>query len=73
MRKHSDFHLGTISTAANPSPFKEGDRVQIPDGRWGKIVSREVETHFWIIKVDKQWMHEKISDLDLQQANKRGE
>ena len=72
MRKQSDFHLPAFSVAANPTPFKEGDRVQIPDGRWGWIVNRDPETHFWVIKVDKQWGHQSVSDFDLRQANQRG-
>ena len=72
MRTKSDFNQFGFSTAATPSPFREGDRVQTPKGKWGLIVQRDPETHFWIIKIDEQWAHEKVSDWDLRQANLRG-
>lgn len=70
--RNSDFHLGAFTPAATPTPFKEGDRVQIPDGRWGTIAMRDSETHHWKIKVNKQYLFESVSDWDLRDANKRG-
>jgi hypothetical protein len=72
MRTDSDFNKVGFSTAATPSPFREGDRVQIPDGRWGTIILRDPETHKWRIKVHEQWAFEYVSDWDLRQANLRG-